>query len=279
MRGLRNWTLGFLGTAMLVAVSYFWLDRPIARFAHAQLQGVDLFGKLTLIPDALAPIGLAALMAAALRGLTGRPLSRFLTVILVSGVSLAAAVIVKDHLKFAFGRTWPETWVRNNPSFIRDGVYGFFPFHGGPGYVSFPSGHTTVICTVMTVLWLCYPRFRALYALAMAAVAIGLVGADFHFLSDVIAGGFLGITAGWLGVALWEAGVHRVRPDDTRPVTTADAAQHPRGTARRPADENQRMVLSGSDRDAFLRAALNPPDPADKLVAALRRHRDLTGEE
>jgi hypothetical protein len=39
-----------------------------------------------------------------------------------------------------------------------------------------------------------------------------MVGADFHFLGDVIAGGFLGITAGWLGVTLWEVGVHQVRP-------------------------------------------------------------------
>ena len=212
MRGVRNWTLGFIGTAIMVVVSYLWLDRPIALFVHARLQGYDLFEKVTYIPDALIPIGAVALMAVALRGLTGRPLSRFPTVLVVSGISLSLAVVVKDQLKFAFGRTWPETWLRNNPSFIRDGVFGFFPFHGGPGYASFPSGHTTAICTLMTVLWLCYPRFRALYALAMAAVAIGLIGANFHFLSDVIAGGFIGITAGWLGVVLWEAGVHRVRP-------------------------------------------------------------------
>jgi membrane-associated phospholipid phosphatase len=220
MRGMRNWALGLLGTVVMVTVSYFWLDQPVARFAHAQLQGIDLFGKLTLIPDALGLVVLVVLAAVALRGLIGRPRAKLLTVILVSGASLAVAVIVKDQLKLAFGRTWPETWIRNNPSFIRDGVYGFFPFHGGPGYASFPSGHTTTICTVMTVLWLCYPRWRPLYALAMAAVAIGLVGADFHFLGDVIAGGFLGITAGWLGVTLWEAGVHRVRPD-------ADASEKP----------------------------------------------------
>ena len=219
MRGMRNWALGFLGTAILVVVSYLWLDRPIALFVHAQLQGIDLFGRLTHVPDVLLPIGLVVTAAVALRGLTGRPLSKFLTVLMLSGLSLAAAVIVKDELKLAFGRTWPETWVRNNPSFIRDAVYGFFPFHGGPGYASFPSGHTTTICTVMTVLWLCYPRYRVLYALAMAAVAIGLVGANFHFLGDVIAGAFLGISAGWLGVSLWEAGVHQVRPGVAPPIS------------------------------------------------------------
>jgi uncharacterized protein (DUF1778 family) len=47
--------------------------------------------------------------------------------------------------------------------------------------------------------------------------------------------------------------------------------------ARRVLDEHQRMVLTGADREAFLAAVRDPPEPADKLVAALRRHRDLFG--
>jgi uncharacterized protein (DUF1778 family) len=39
----------------------------------------------------------------------------------------------------------------------------------------------------------------------------------------------------------------------------------------------ERMVLTAADRDAFLDAILNPPEPADRLIAALRRHRDLMG--
>jgi uncharacterized protein (DUF1778 family) len=37
------------------------------------------------------------------------------------------------------------------------------------------------------------------------------------------------------------------------------------------------MVLTGANRDAFLAAVLNPPEPTDKLIAVLRRHRDLMG--
>jgi membrane-associated phospholipid phosphatase len=83
-----------------------------------------------------------------------------------------------------------------------------------------------MICTVMTVLWICYPRFRPLYALCMAAVAVGLVGANFHFLSDVIAGAFLGISAGWLGVSLWEIGDRRCgrRRQTMRPVASCKDA-------------------------------------------------------
>ncbi len=47
--------------------------------------------------------------------------------------------------------------------------------------------------------------------------------------------------------------------------------------ARRLLDEHQRMVLAGADRDAFLTAISRRPDPSPRLVAALKRHRDLFG--
>jgi uncharacterized protein (DUF1778 family) len=47
--------------------------------------------------------------------------------------------------------------------------------------------------------------------------------------------------------------------------------------ARRVLDEHQRMILAGADRDAFLDAVLNPPEPTAKLVDALRRHRNTMG--
>jgi membrane-associated phospholipid phosphatase len=232
MNGLRNWSLGLLGTAIVVAVCYLWLDRPISHFAHDELQRFRMFEKLTFIPEVLTPLAIVAFVLLGLRGVSGRKLSRFQTVMLLGGVSLAVAVAIKDQLKFAFGRTWPETWIYN-PSFITEGVYGFHPFHGGLSYASFPSGHETMICTVMTVLWICYPRFRLVYAFCMAAVAVGLVGANFHFLSDVIAGGFLGLSAGWLGVALWEIGDHQVRPPGQGVASGRQAGAETTATAAR----------------------------------------------
>ena len=43
--------------------------------------------------------------------------------------------------------------------------------------------------------------------------------------------------------------------------------------ARRVLAEHERMLLTGADRDAFLDAVMNPPEPTEKLVAALRRLR------
>lgn len=47
--------------------------------------------------------------------------------------------------------------------------------------------------------------------------------------------------------------------------------------ARRVLDEHERMLLVGADRDAFLEAVMHPPAPTPKLVAALKRHREVLG--
>jgi uncharacterized protein (DUF1778 family) len=47
--------------------------------------------------------------------------------------------------------------------------------------------------------------------------------------------------------------------------------------ARRVLAEHERMVLTGADRDAFLAAVLEPPEPTERLVAALKRHRAMLG--
>ena len=201
-----RWTMALLLTALLVAISYQWLDRPIAYFAHARFHNEPLFVWLTQIPEVFAPLAVVAFIVLGLRALVERPLNRLEAVLLLCALSLVVATAIKNQLKFLFGRTWPETWVRDNPSLIRDGVYGFHPFHGGIGFESFPSGHTTGVTAVMSVLWICYPRFRILYALIVAVVLIGLIGADFHFLSDCIAGAFIGASTGWIVVKLWETG-------------------------------------------------------------------------
>jgi uncharacterized protein (DUF1778 family) len=47
--------------------------------------------------------------------------------------------------------------------------------------------------------------------------------------------------------------------------------------ARRVLEEHERMLLAGADRDAFLAAILDPPEPTKRLVTALKRHRMLFG--
>jgi membrane-associated phospholipid phosphatase len=214
---VKKWLIALTVMVAAVAISYAWLDRPIAYFAHGELAHNKLFAQLPKISEWFAVIAIGAFLVLGLRGLTGRALSKFEAAILLSAISLVASAAIKNQLKFVFGRTWPETWINNNPSLIRDGVFGFNPFHAGSGYDAFPSGHTTAVCAAMSVLWICYPKWRPLYALVVAAVVIGLIGANFHFLSDIIAGAFIGASTGWIAVLMWEAGGPRVIAPDPAP--------------------------------------------------------------
>jgi uncharacterized protein (DUF1778 family) len=47
--------------------------------------------------------------------------------------------------------------------------------------------------------------------------------------------------------------------------------------ARRVLDEHERLLLTGADREVFLKAVLNPPKPTKRLVNAFKRHRQLIG--
>lgn len=201
---MRQWCTGLAATALAVAVSYFWLDRPIAFFANSHVADKSVFIWMQRLPEILPAVALIGFVCAGIGTLAGWGRSRWKGVMLLGGVSFASASLINQQLKFAFGRTWPETWVNNNPSLITNGAYGFNPFHGGAGFASFPSGHSVAICSVMAVLWFLYPKWRVIYVAPVAVIVIGLLGADFHFLSDIIAGGFVGWSVGWFAALIWQ---------------------------------------------------------------------------
>jgi len=204
MPAIQRWLASLVAIVAATTISYQWLDRPISLFAHGRLIQNETYSELTHIPDPFIPIAVVVFVAIGLWILANRPLPKFVTTMLLSSISVILAEAIKDQLKFVFGRTWPDTWVQNNPSFIHDNVYGFNFFHGGPGYMSFPSGHLSLTCAIISVFWIAYPKFRPFYAAIVLAVVVGLVGANYHFLSDIIAGGFVGASTGWMVMAMWQ---------------------------------------------------------------------------
>ncbi|HTR17638.1 MAG TPA: phosphatase PAP2 family protein [Acetobacteraceae bacterium] len=189
----RRAMAGLVSCAVLLPVSILFLDRPIASFSHAVLHGIHAFIWLTWIADVPAPAAILGLAGAGLAWIAGwRPGAAGRTLLALCLATLLALAI-KDQLKFACGRLWPETWVNNNPSWIGSGAYGFAPFHGGAGWGSFPSGHTTAITAPCAVLWARVRAARPLWAALVLLVAVGLLGADFHFFGDVLGGLYLGV--------------------------------------------------------------------------------------
>jgi membrane-associated phospholipid phosphatase len=132
--------------------------------------------------------------------LVGRPPQGYGRIALALCFSVLAAIPINGYLKSVFGRTWPESWMGHNPSWIRDGLYGFFPFHEGEGWRAFPSGHTMAIAAFASVLYVALPKLRPACAAFVALVVIGLIGGNYHFVSDTIAGLYFGAGIG-LGTA------------------------------------------------------------------------------
>jgi membrane-associated phospholipid phosphatase len=67
----------------------------------------------------------------------------------------------------------------------------------------FPSGHTAIIASVLAILWQYFPRYRRTYMMVLMMSSALLIVADLHNISDVIAGSFVGFSAGHLCVTLW----------------------------------------------------------------------------
>ncbi len=202
-RSVRRAWLVAASCLVFVGLSILFVDRPASSWAFTHLHRPALPVSLTHMVDPLEPASEIGLICAGLAAALGgwRPGKHGRTFI-AACLSILVAVALKNELKFVFGRTWPETWVGNNPSWIRDHVFGFDFFHGGSGWASFPSGHTARMAALASVLWLRYPRFRS-YAIALVGlVAVGLWGCNFHFVSDIIAGGYLGWCCGVGMVAL-----------------------------------------------------------------------------
>jgi membrane-associated phospholipid phosphatase len=184
--------------AVLVAICYFFVDRPVAFWVHSQdFRRYPILWWLQAWPPSFQESAPAVLVLLAIRR-AWSPFRRWELTLLAACVSLLVAAQFKDALKFCFGRYWPDTWIDNNPSLLGDGEYRFHPFHDGMAYASFPSGHMTRTLAMAAVVWVAYPRWRWACVAVSAAVAVGLLGLNYHFVGDVIAGSFVGgIVGAW----------------------------------------------------------------------------------
>ena len=181
---------------LLITILYFYVDRDASMFFHSfrKTEYYNIFYCMQYLSNMLeyiVPLVYLYLIVM----LFSKRFHYFEEFLFASATSLLVAISLKNFLKIIFGRYWTETFTHNNLSLIKNDAYGFNFFHSGSAYDSFPSGHSAVIFAVMTVLWVMYPRLRWLSILCCLTVIAGLLGCDFHFPSDIIAGAFVGVIA------------------------------------------------------------------------------------
>jgi membrane-associated phospholipid phosphatase len=191
MTRLPTRTLAVL--AVMIGISVVYIDRPLTLLC-THLQAARLLFQLCAAPSLLSlPLaGIVCVVAIARRFSGQAPLPHLW---LMMSVATIAGTAAKDELKWLFGRPWPGSWVKY-------GVYGFHPFTDSILYGGFPSGHTSYIAAPMCLLCWLAPRYRAFWVAVVAVVMVGLVGAGYHFVGDVVAGFFVGLAAAAAVVSL-----------------------------------------------------------------------------
>lgn len=216
-------TAAALGAGVLAVL---FLDQPLARYFEDGDPTVRrIFTFITAFGDSTVYLAISAVLAAGFhlaRKRTADPARarHFAANAWRAGFVFAAIAVpglIGDILKPIFGRARPKL-------LFMDDASGFNWAGGGADYWSFPSGHTITIVGLAAALSLIYPRGWPLYALAAAAVAASRVIIDAHYLSDVLAGGFLAVAVVWaMAAACSHAGIPLACESDAGRAPVSDS--------------------------------------------------------
>lgn len=187
-------------TALLVVLAVLFVDRDVSTWSHDVLHRPGWGVSLTRLAsvNVMLPIAAVGLIVSLGYYVVDGSFTYAWRTIMAACLALLIAALLASLLKDVAGRTWPETWIHNNPSWIKDHRFEFDPFHADAAYGSFPSGHTTRMTAPFAVLWQRLPRFRLIWILPTALIMTGLITSDFHWVSDCIAGAWLGAACAWV---------------------------------------------------------------------------------
>jgi membrane-associated phospholipid phosphatase len=197
-KSLFIWSVSFTACVLLAALSFAYFDMPIAEvFAKnlGQLENASTGLGTEVLLSVEAAI---ALCIAAMRLVRGHgklsPFSKALALACVTSICVYA--INGDVLKILLG-------VPNPQDVFVQRAHHAFHFFAGTRTSSFPSGHMVLAGSFAGVFMRLYPKLFWPFAVLLAIAALALVVGDWHFVSDVIVGTFIGASAGLLAGQIW----------------------------------------------------------------------------
>jgi len=207
----RQIGISFLLFVGVVLIVFFWVDRPVALLIAKNLPGV-IASRREYAPDLLLPLTLviSATSWAGYIWLTSKKSdSPFRHIFATIGLAALLALASKTVLQRLFGRLNPVDWL------TAQHVPRFHLPPARKNSYAFPSGHMTVFTAVLISLGRMIPSLGALWIGLWAALAIALVGCNFHFVSDIVAGAYLGIVIDWVSFKSTLRLVDSSRPPDS----------------------------------------------------------------
>lgn len=177
----------FLITGLsLIVFSYYFIDQTMTTYyLHIDNESFKKVAQFTTkFGDALYPIAGLLLLSCVFKWIIKNRHATFCSFYLL--VVVVATGIACNVFKFAFSRARPVEW------FTHD-VYGFWFYQFKASFLSFPSGHTTTIISLMAGASLLWPRFTLLFLPFGLVVAFSRVAVTAHYFSDILAGTYLGL--------------------------------------------------------------------------------------
>jgi membrane-associated phospholipid phosphatase len=174
----------------LVLLCIWRFDLPLANWVAESVDRYAPYIRTTAMSDLLfiMVVALTGLSWLAYFHLRRRNIDDTHTIFFsVAGTVLPVSFGIKIILKWIFGRTEAHTWL------LHPQLYGFHWFAGTEGFLGFPSGHMLVFTPLFLVLWDFFPRYRIYYGIVWLSLGIALIATEYHFLSDVVAGAYVGL--------------------------------------------------------------------------------------
>lgn len=196
-RGVRLWLLCLLTCMLLVAVAFVTVDIPIARAVHGILGSAKNVAEGLTSAVLLSGEAAVALTLIVIRITRGRlsPLGE--AAALACLTSICAYAMDDSALKIFFGVP--------SPGPVLDGAWHTFHLMQGTPNSGFPSGHMVLSGAFAGVFMRLFRRTVLPFSGLLLIGAVVLVVGDWHFVSDVIAGTFVGVSAGLLAGEVWSA--------------------------------------------------------------------------
>ncbi len=213
----KRWAAITAVTGLGGVVSFLWLDQPIAIALHdvgpawrSVMAVVTAFGLG-------GPYLIASAVAIGAARLTGRTDAALRAAYVF--LAVGASGLFADIIKPVAGRARPKL-------LFADHLYGFTGIGAPADHWSFPSGHSVTAGALAVALSVLYPRLAPAWIAAALLIGFSRLALDQHYLSDVVAGLYIGAVFAWAIAAALEArgvALHR------RSAAVDMSATQPRG--------------------------------------------------
>ena len=196
-----RWALSLLICTLAIVLTFNHVDVPVARrmygFLSSSASLATGFGSAVLL-GIEGSVALALVFVRITRG----HLSPFREAIVLACLTSICAYAMNDStLKFFFGVP--------NPAAVLHGAHHAFNLLNGSSGSSFPSCHMVIAGAFGGVFMRLYRPSTLPFSMLLLLGAALLIAGDWHFISDIIAGAFVGVSAGLLAGEVWLAHSNR----------------------------------------------------------------------